>query len=179
MCRSSARGSQRGISLLPVLLFLLIMGVLGLSALSSGVMEERMVGNSKDMNVAFQAAEAGLRDAEADIVTNMTTATAFTSACTNGLCTPPSTWPTPRSNDISKLIDWSNAALTRSYGAYTAAATLPDVAVQPLYVVERLPSLPVAPGGSVALGLAPPASGRTAYPVTLLSPGARAETRVT
>lgn len=177
--RAPLSSRQRGISLLPVLLFLLIMAVLGLSALSSGVMEERMVGNAKDMNLAFQAAEAGLRDAESDIAVNITTATAFTSACTNGLCTPPSTWAPPTSADISRAVDWSNPALIRGYGAYTSAAALPDVASQPVYVIERLPSLPITPGGSVGLGLAPPGAGGTAYRITVLATGARPETRVT
>lgn len=165
-------------SLFPALIFLLVLAVLGVAAMSGTVMEERMVGNTKDSNLAFQAAESGLRDAEADISSNVTPATLFTSACTNGFCTPPSTWPTPTSNDISKLIDWSSGATTRSYGAYTNIAPLPQVAVQPVYVIERLSALPVAPGGSVGLGVAPPPSGGTAYRITVLGTGARAETRV-
>lgn len=170
---------QSGMSLVPALVFLLVLAVLGVSVLNGAVMEERMAGNAKDMNLAFQAAEAALRDAENDITLNVTPASPFSSACTSGLCTPPSTWSTPTSTDISKLVDWTSTGVTRSYGANTGAAALAGVAAQPVYVIERLANLPVAPGGSVGLGLAAPTSGGTAYRVTVVATGAREGTRVT
>ena len=169
---------QAGISLFPAMMFLLVLTVLGIGALNSAMMEEKMVGNTKDSNLAFQMAEAALRDAEADIVTNITPTSAFSAACANGLCTPPSTWAAPSSTDISKLIDWTNNGLTRRYGANTGAAALPLVAQQPVYVVERLSQLPRGPGRSAGLGVAPPPSAGTVYRVTVMATGARAETRV-
>ena len=83
-----------------------------------------MANNTKDGNTAFQAAEAGLRDAEADVTTNITSGTIFSASCTNGLCTPPSTWPTPISTDISKAIDWTVSGKTRTYGSFTGAPQL-------------------------------------------------------
>ncbi len=179
----SPRRLQTGMSLFPALMFLLVLSVLGVSALNSTVMQEKMVSNTKDANLAFQAAEAGLRDAEADITRNITNTTAFTSACAAGLCTPPSTWPTPSSADISKVIDWNNGGLTRTYGSQTAMATLPDVAAQPRYVIERLsppPGLPTNPGSSVGLGCGAACvhSGGYAYRLTVLATGVRPETRV-
>ena len=169
---------QSGISLFPAMMFLLVLAVLGIGAMNSAVMEEKMVGNTKDTNLAFQMAEAGLRDAETDIVNNITAATVFSGACANGLCTPPSTWATPTSTDISKAIDWTNAGLTRGYGVYTGAPALAAVATQPVYVVERLSRLPKGPGRSVGMGVAPPPSAGTVYRITVLATGARAETRV-
>jgi len=169
--------TQRGMSLFPALVFLLVLTMLGVAALGSSAMQERMAGNAKDMNIAFQAAEAGLRDAEADIDANLTLATVFTSACTNGLCTPPSEWASPSSTDISKLIDWSNTGLTRTYGAYTGAAAFPVVAAQPVYVIELVSVLPPSTGGSVGIGIAPAGTGGRVYRVTVLATGARAETR--
>ena len=175
----STRGRQSGMSLFPALMFLLVLAVLGVSALNSTVMQEKMVSNTKDANLAFQAAEAGLRDAEADVVKNITGGTVFSSSCTHGLCTPPSTWASPSSLDISKAIDWSNGGLTRSYGAYTSSSALPDVAAQPQYVIEKLSSLPVGPGGSAGIGLPGlPLNGGAAYRLTVLATGVRAETRV-
>ena len=76
--------------------------------------------------MAFQAAEAGLRDAEADVVSNVDAATLFTSTCASGLCTPPSTWPSPSSADISKVVDWSDTPQdARVRQPYTAAPALP------------------------------------------------------
>jgi type IV pilus assembly protein PilX len=186
-CRPlSSRRDQSGMSLFPALMFLLVLAVLGVSALNSTVMQEKMVSNTKDTNLAFQAAEAALRDAESDVEknNNFWTPTTFTAACTNGLCMPPSTWPSPSSLDISKAIDWSNTGLTRTYGSQTSAPQLPDVATQPQYVIERIPpppGLPASPGASIGMGCGascPPAAAGFAYRLTVLATGARLETRV-
>jgi type IV pilus assembly protein PilX len=169
---------QHGMSLFPALMFLLVLAVIGVAAMNSTLMQEKMANNTKDGNVAFQAAEAALRDAEADVTTNITSGTTFSASCTNGLCTPPSTWPTPLSTDISKAIDWTVSGNTRAYGSFTGAPQLPDVATPPLYVIERLSSLPVGPGGSVGIGVGAPHSGGSAYRLTVLATGTRAETRV-
>ena len=182
----SMPGRQSGLSLFPALMFLLVLALLGVSALNSTVMQEKMVSNTKDVNLAFQAAEAGLRDAEGDVELNKAiwVPTSFSSACTNGLCVPPSTWPTPSPLDISKAIDWSNAGLTRTYGSQSSAPSLPNVAAQPQYVIERIPpppGLPASPGSSVGMGCGvacpPPANG-FAYRLTVVATGARQETRV-
>jgi len=175
---ASLRGRQSGMSLFPAMMFLLVLAILGVAALNSTLMQEKMAGNTRDSNVAFQAAEAALRDAEADVAQNVTSGTVFSSTCATGLCTPPSTWPTPTSLDISKLVDWTNAETRRVYGSRTGAASLPDVAAQPLYVIEKLSSLSVAPGNSVGIGIAPPGSGGAAYRLTVLATGLRDETRV-
>ena len=175
---SSFATAQSGMSLFPALMFLLVLSVLGISVLNSTLLQEKMAGNTKDTNVAFQAAEAGLRDAEVDVAKNITSGTVFTSTCTNGLCTPPPTWPTPLSTDISKAIDWTSSVQTRIYGSRTSAPALADVAAPPLYVIEKLSSLPVGPGGSVGIGVTAPNSGGTAYRLTVLATGARPETRM-
>ena len=169
---------QRGMSLFPAMMFLLVLSILGVAALNSTLLQEKMAGNARDTNLAFQAAEAALRDAEADVSVNITPGTVFSPSCTLGLCTPPSTWPTPSSNDISKAIDWSDAGVRRVYGSQTGAPALPDVASQPLYVIEKLSSLPTPPGGSVGIGINAPGSGGSAYRLTVLSTGLRSETKV-
>jgi type IV pilus assembly protein PilX len=182
MLRSAQHASfpkiQSGMSLYPALMFLLVLSVLGVSVLNSTLLQEKMASNTRDTNVAFQAAEAALRDAEADVAQNITPGTLFTPSCTTGLCTPPSTWPTPLSTDVSKVIDWTSSGQTRAYGSHTNAPALADVAAQPLYVIEKLSSLPVGPGGSVGIGVAPPNAGGTAYRLTVLATGVRPETRI-
>lgn len=58
---------QRGAVLVVALLFLMIISMLGVSAMQSTSSEERMSGNTRDWNNALQAAEAALRDAWIDI----------------------------------------------------------------------------------------------------------------
>ena len=65
-CLNQPKASrQRGAVLLISLVFLLLLTVIGLSAIQSSTLQERMAGNANDINTAFQAAEAGIREAEA------------------------------------------------------------------------------------------------------------------
>ena len=52
---------QRGAALFVALMFLIILTVVGLSAANVSVMQERMAGNVRETNEAFQEAEATLR----------------------------------------------------------------------------------------------------------------------
>ncbi|MEN8177072.1 MAG: PilX N-terminal domain-containing pilus assembly protein [Pseudomonadota bacterium] len=60
--------AQQGSVLVISLILLLVMTLLGLSSMQTSVMEEMMAGNTKDQNLAFQSAEAALRDAEVRIL---------------------------------------------------------------------------------------------------------------
>lgn len=55
---------QRGAVLFISLMFLIILTLIGLSAANVGVMQERMAGNVRETNEAFQEAEATLREVE-------------------------------------------------------------------------------------------------------------------
>jgi type IV pilus assembly protein PilX len=55
---------QRGAILAVSLLLLLVMTVLGLTASQATLLQERMAGNDRELDLAFQAGEAGLRGAE-------------------------------------------------------------------------------------------------------------------
>lgn len=145
-------GHERGFALITILLMVVVLGALALGAMNSSILQEQMAGNVRDKNIALQSAEAALRDAEADIVALTATATSFSSACTAGLCTPPSmTASDPSSKPLWQSLTW-DAAHTRRYGQYTGATALPDVATQPAYVIELLPGIPPGVGASVNLG---------------------------
>lgn len=58
------RNRQRGLSLLMALIFLVITAMLGATAAHVNTLQERMAGHTRDRDVALQAAEAALRDAE-------------------------------------------------------------------------------------------------------------------
>jgi type IV pilus assembly protein PilX len=58
------RKRESGAALIVALIFLLIMSLLGTSSVRTSTMQERMAGNMRDSNVAFQRSEAGLRSAE-------------------------------------------------------------------------------------------------------------------
>lgn len=87
---------QRGVVLLVALVLLLVLTVTGLSAMRLTSVEERMTANFSDRNIAFQSAEAALRDAEQfldgkdyqleNLYTDCSANECFNKNCTNGLC---------------------------------------------------------------------------------------------
>lgn len=66
----SNRQSQQGMVLLVTLIMVGLMSVIAVSSIRGSSMQEAMAGNLHDRNLAFQAAEAGLRFAEEDIAKN-------------------------------------------------------------------------------------------------------------
>lgn len=66
MTRPSDPG-ERGVSLIVVLLILVIVSILGVGGAQIAMMAERGSRNDRDMQVAWQSAEAALMDAEVDI----------------------------------------------------------------------------------------------------------------
>ena len=58
---------NRGAALFISLMFLIILTLIGLSAANVGIMQERMAGNVRETNEAFQSAEATLREIEKEL----------------------------------------------------------------------------------------------------------------
>jgi type IV pilus assembly protein PilX len=176
--RTSRGTRQQGFSLLTTVLFMLGALVLGVSVLGVSAMQERVTGNSKDRDLALQAAEAALREAEMDIAANIDPATTvFADACTQGLCTAPTlrATPSPLPVDQQPGFTWSVSARVRTYGQYTSAPPLPAVPSPPVYVIEQLGRLGTPPGESLVLGSTRPGM---AYRITARATGARPETVV-
>jgi type IV pilus assembly protein PilX len=171
--RIPASNRQQGASLVIALMFLIVLTILGLVSVRSSTLHERMAGNDRDRALAFEAAEAALRDAEVDILINLTTASPFDAACTDGLCVP-STVATPQ----WRAVAWDNAS-SRVYGTESGAGDYPvDVALPPRYIVELLPDLPPGAGNSMNANARSSTSGGTAYRITARGWGRRDTTQV-
>jgi type IV pilus assembly protein PilX len=141
---------QTGSALFISLIILVLMTLIGSTATQTTVLEEKMAGNNREQNKAFQAAEGGLRDGELDIKDNIYSITDFTGNCTaasgsvGGLCLP-STTTSPQ----WRLVDWNNPNRTRTYGSVTKAEPLDPnynnaqatrlMAKLPLYIIEEIP----------------------------------------
>lgn len=67
---------QRGVTLLMALILLAVLALLGVTAARNSVLEERMAGNTRDRDLAFQAAEEALKKAESELNTNLAAVTA-------------------------------------------------------------------------------------------------------
>ncbi len=55
---------QRGAALVIAMIVLVLLSLIGISAMQTTTLEEKMAGNLRDENLAFQAAEAALREGE-------------------------------------------------------------------------------------------------------------------
>ena len=114
---------QRGATLVVGMILMVLLTLLGLTALGTSVLEERMAANARDRIRAFQAAEAALRFCEAAI----TPASVFSATGgSGGMYTPsvPPRWET---------VDWGSDAAVLSY-----AGGIPLVDSQPRCIAERL-----------------------------------------
>lgn len=65
--------TQQGSALIVTLSILLILTLLGISAMSTSTLQERMAGNARDAEVAFESAETAIRAAEKYIESIATT----------------------------------------------------------------------------------------------------------
>ncbi len=160
VAQTYAHSRQQGAALVVALLMLLVLTVLGIAAMQVTRMEERMAGNSRDVNLAFQGAEAGLRDSEARIAA-MTTRPLPCSAA------PCAVWHKdllePDLRD--QILSWWTTNGTEYGVAGTAEIT--EVTRDPLVVTESLGFVP----DSLSIGHGPP-EGRDFYKVTANSTGA-------
>ena len=168
--------NQIGFSMIVALVALLALVLVGTSAIKNSIMQERMTGNTKDMSLAFQAAETALRDAEKDISKNIFPFTEFKKNCEKGLCLPSA------SNPVWNSVDWLNPSYTRFYGQYTNTKTspilpLPEVSQQPIYIIEILPPIDPIEGESIVLGMPSKITGKV-YRITVFATGARITTRI-
>lgn len=77
-------GSQSGVALIVVLMLLIIITLLGLASMRGAIMQERMAANTVSRSLAFQAAEAGLRQAE--VIARDGSLSFPASGCSAGLC---------------------------------------------------------------------------------------------
>lgn len=85
-CSTQQRATtQKGFALVIALIFILVLTILGLTAMQTSTLQERMAGSGRDRNTAFQATETALRAAESALTG--IAATSFTDTCSNGLCT--------------------------------------------------------------------------------------------
>jgi type IV pilus assembly protein PilX len=154
--------SQSGAVLIVSLLFLVVLTMLGVTAMTGTTFEERMAGNARDAAVAQHSAEAALRKARdtilglggspAPLEGNFNKTTDPAGLCEAGLCTP-----RPYVRDVGTVppeipaaVTWSETAdsggTTKPYATGSAADRLRGVSKQSRYIIEMF-CLPLLNGG--------------------------------
>ena len=127
---------QQGVVLATGLIFLVMMTLLGVTAMQTTLLEEKMAGNLRDEILAFQAAEAALREGE--MFLQQIALPEFDGS--NGLydyAQVETQAPDP--------VTWSGWATS----GRTMATIMSGVASQPRYIIEQLITVPAEKGGSV------------------------------
>lgn len=150
------RKTQRGVTLVIALLILVMMMMYGIPAAMNSIQNERMTGNTRQRDLAFQATEHAIRKAEAWINTQTATTLAALAPNTATTCSPGNTDPNAtdcifpdgqcHANDIAywKAYNWTASNVCTFTGSDQIDATL--VAAQPRYIVERMPDVTESSG---------------------------------
>lgn len=140
---------QQGAALITSLVILLILTVLGITAMGTTSMEELMTGNLRDQFISFQAAESGLADGEREVDTWLVGAAPIADAtASNGvylkdaLLAPNTIYDDYAAGAFDDVVIWGNA---KTYGSITLAAPLipdPPLAAPPVYIIEEVQLIP-------------------------------------
>ena len=120
---------QRGMTLMVSLVFLIILTMLGVTSVTNNGLQERMAGNTRSRELAFQAAEAALKHAESTLPSWRRSAF---DGSVEGLFIYDVTEP----NDAVYWRDIAHWASSRQL----PAGSLNQVAEPPRYLVHKMPS---------------------------------------
>lgn len=118
---------QQGVSLFISLILLLVMTIIGITATTTTNLDEKMVANTRDQQISFQAAETAITEAE-DFVATLADSSAFTAEGEAGLYLATDPGVTP----LWETIDW-----TGTENLIVADSALPT-AEAPKYIIEAL-----------------------------------------
>ena len=130
---------QSGAVLAIALIFLVVLTLLGITGAQNTVLEERMTGNYRDRQIAFEAAETALRVAEKALLDD----TSFDAMAWNG------TDGTHEGNpSLNPFADPANNSVTVTSAILSTTAVSDATSQDPVYYIERLPEVPL-PGSSL------------------------------
>ncbi len=185
--KPTRRSREGGAALLIALLMLVVVMMVGAATAQTGMLVDKSASHDRDRRIALEAAEAALRDAEADLegaagpaslrVTLLADASGFGNHCDSGagaaargLCLGAEAGAVP----VWQSVDLADEGVSVAFGSFTGArmpvgqGALP--ARLPRYLIELLP---LARAGEDA-----GASRSTFYRITALGFGTRESTRV-
>jgi type IV pilus assembly protein PilX len=127
---------QRGAVLIISLIILLLMTLIGTAGMQNTSLEEKMAGNMRDRNLAFQAAESALRAGETFLITTATAALpAFN--CTNGYFQAPA----PGKCSAALTPVWDNINWT-AINSQAFVGILANLNANPRYIIEDMGVVP-------------------------------------
>jgi len=134
---------QSGVVLATSLIMLLLLTLISVTAMQTTCLEEKMAGNMRDKNLAFQAAESALIEAENSI--DPTALPAFSATGTGGFY---SSMPTPALSNsaLTQANFWRDNPVATST---LTAAKLNNNITAPVYIIQQLNSVCFDPAGCI------------------------------
>lgn len=156
--RSSFQRTQRGAALLVALILLAVIILVGLGAIGTTILQNKAASNQYDRQVAFQAAEAALRQAQVAI----TTATA-TQQAPAGFedCSAPSPTAAPANNCLADPFVDSGVPAAQIVTVPASAFSAALAAAHPQYVVQYMGQFEAPTSGVRQIGGGPAGYGTT------------------
>lgn len=130
--RKTAIYKQTGVVLVTSLMILLLLTIIGLSATQVTSLEEKMAGNARDQNIAFQAAESALIAAENYILAVPLANMGSTFNGSNGLL-----GTTNAESDFFLDTTWTANSSQITPLSYSESNL--GVTTKPRYIIKRLP----------------------------------------
>jgi type IV pilus assembly protein PilX len=124
---TTTTNKQAGSVLIISLIMLVAMTLIGITAMRTSVLEEKMAGNMRDKELAFQAAEAALRAAEQSIQDNVISTVDFDDDGSDGLYDM-------TYDDIWTSIDWDSDDSLE----YTDFDSSYNIGTAPRYVIQHM-----------------------------------------
>lgn len=111
---------QQGAVLVVGLIFLVLLTLIGITTMQVSTLQERMAGNARDRELAFQNAEAGLRNGEIYLLGR--SYWTYTTTCSNGLCSSGHApdWSTYAWNGTKDVVATTTLSLVASQSRYFA-----------------------------------------------------------
>ena len=159
---------QTGVVLIISLIMLLALTLIGVTSSSVTSLEEKMAANNKDINLAFQAAEAALRDVENNTLASNQPKPAFARTATDAnqgvsgiyttltQCITSDNIRTSTSTpalDTTKQpfyekVDWYGTKVVTYTNGSGSSTRLVGLSRPPVYIIEEISCTPATSGGT-------------------------------
>lgn len=186
-CPLAVVNRARGFSMIVVLIILSVLSLIGVAVTQMTMLSERSTRYDRDWQIAWQAAEAALLDAEFDIrgpntsgnsrvaQFSPTSVLGFSAGCGQGVADRGLCLPAMAGKPVWYTVDFTDTSANRKsveFGDFTGrqldVGTGVRPARKPRYIIEVLPDL--TPGGSATVQ-------RNIYRVTAIGFGPREDTQ--
>lgn len=136
-------GNENGAVLVVSLMLLLVMTLIGVTAVQTTTLEEKMSGNARDRELAFHSAEVALREGESYL--GQTALPSFNDS--SGLYQP--------DRSLWRSVDWTDSTKVKIASGMDDAVDSDVLARKPSYYLEELAET-VTTGTSVVIGFGSP-----------------------